>query len=58
MDRDATFLFALVMLAVASLAVSTSGWILFARDRRAWKTAAGAPDAVPDATPPEAHEGT
>jgi hypothetical protein len=58
MDRDATFLFALVMLAVASLAVSTSGWILFARDRHAWKTAGAASDAVADATPPEAHEGT
>jgi hypothetical protein len=58
MDRDATFLFALVMLAVASLAVSTSGWILFARDHRSLKTAGEAPDAVADATPPEAHEGT
>ncbi len=52
MDRDATFLFALVMLAVAALAVSASGWILFARDRAAWMTAK-ASDAHP-----ETHEET
>jgi hypothetical protein len=50
MDRDATFLFALVLLAAAALAVSASGWILFARDHRAWKTA--------HATHPELHEET
>jgi hypothetical protein len=54
MDRDATFLFALVMLAAAALAVSASGWILFARDRRAWKIA----HATADATHPERHEET
>jgi hypothetical protein len=54
MDRDATFLFALVTLALAALAVSASGWVLFARDHRAWKTA----HAVADATHPESHQGT
>jgi hypothetical protein len=34
MDRQSTFLLALGMLVVAALAVSVSGWILFARDRR------------------------
>jgi hypothetical protein len=37
MDRDTTFLWALVMLAAAALAVGVSGWWLFVRDRRAWK---------------------
>jgi hypothetical protein len=54
MDRDATFLFALVMLAAAALVVSASGWILFARDHRAWRTAR----AASDATHPERHEDT
>lgn len=38
MDRDATFLLALVMLAAAALAVGVSGWVLFVRDHRAWRT--------------------
>ena len=33
MDRQATFLLALGMLIAASLVVSISGWVLFARDR-------------------------
>jgi len=33
MDRQATFLLALGMLIAASLVVSVSGWVLFARDR-------------------------
>jgi hypothetical protein len=35
MDRQTTFLLALGLLIAAALAVSVSGWILFARDRRA-----------------------
>jgi hypothetical protein len=54
MDRDATFLFALVMLALAAFAVSASGWVLFTRDRRAWKTS----NASPDAPHLEPHEET
>jgi len=34
MTRDATFLFALVSLAAAALAVGVSGWVLFSRDHR------------------------
>jgi hypothetical protein len=33
MDRQTTFLLALGMLIAASLVVSVSGWVLFARDR-------------------------
>ena len=33
MDREASFLLALGMLIAASLVVSVSGWVLFARDR-------------------------
>jgi hypothetical protein len=33
MDRQTTFLLALGMLVAASLVVSISGWVLFARDR-------------------------
>jgi hypothetical protein len=33
MDRQSTFLLALGMLIAASLVVSVSGWVLFARDR-------------------------
>jgi hypothetical protein len=33
MDRQTTFLLALGMLIAASLVVSASGWVLFARDR-------------------------
>lgn len=39
MDRDTTFLLALVMLAAAALVVGVSGWVLFARDHRAWRIA-------------------
>lgn len=35
MDRDATFLLSLVMLAAAAIAVGVSGWVLFVRDHRA-----------------------
>ncbi len=35
MDREATFLLALGLLIAAAAFVSASGWILFARDRRA-----------------------
>jgi hypothetical protein len=35
MDRQATFLLALGLLIAAAAFVSASGWILFARDRRA-----------------------
>jgi hypothetical protein len=35
MDRQATFLLALGLLIAAAAVVSASGWILFARDRRA-----------------------
>jgi hypothetical protein len=40
MDRQTTFLLALGLLVAAGLAVSASGWILFARDRRASRPAA------------------
>jgi hypothetical protein len=33
LDRQTTFLLALGMLIAASLVVSVSGWVLFARDR-------------------------
>jgi hypothetical protein len=39
MSLDATFLLALVMLAAAAVVVGVSGWILFVRDHRAYKTA-------------------
>jgi hypothetical protein len=35
MDRQSTFLLALGLLIAAAAFVSASGWILFARDRRA-----------------------
>ncbi len=35
MDRQSTFLLALGLLIAAAALVSASGWILFARDRRA-----------------------
>ncbi|HLA91935.1 MAG TPA: hypothetical protein VJO36_00145 [Actinomycetota bacterium] len=35
MDRQTTFLLALGLLIAAAAVVSASGWILFARDRRA-----------------------
>jgi hypothetical protein len=39
MDRDATFLFALILFAAAALAVGTSGWVLWIRDHRLAKAA-------------------
>ena len=45
MDRQTTFLLALGLLIAAALVVSASGWILFARDRRAF--GAGLPPADP-----------
>ena len=53
MDRDATFLLALIMHAAAALVVGASGWVLFVRDHRAWK-AVHAPD--PGADHPQAAE--
>jgi hypothetical protein len=38
-DRETTFLLALGMLIAAGAVVSVAGWILFARDRRARRTA-------------------
>jgi len=35
MDRESTFLLALGLLIAAATFVSASGWILYARDRRA-----------------------
>jgi hypothetical protein len=46
MDRDATFLFALILFAAAALAVGASGWVLWIRDHRLAKAAAVAPDAA------------
>lgn len=42
MDRDATFLLALVLFAAAALAVGASGWVLWARDHRLAKAASAA----------------
>jgi len=39
MDRQATFLLALGLLIAAAAIVSASGWILFARERRAGRAA-------------------
>jgi hypothetical protein len=44
MDRQATFLMALGLLIAAAAFVSASGWILFARDRRARTPLAPAPE--------------
>ncbi len=44
MDRQTTFLLALGMLVAASLVVSLSGWVLFARDRALHRATAGADD--------------
>jgi hypothetical protein len=40
MDRQSTFLLALSLLIAAAAFVSASGWILFARDRRASRVVA------------------
>jgi len=40
MDRQATFLLALGLLIAAAAFVSVSGWVLFARDRRAGRAPA------------------
>jgi hypothetical protein len=53
MDRQATFLLALGMLIAASLVVSVSGWVLFARDRALHRAAVHA-GAVTD----DVHHGT
>jgi len=42
MDRDATFLFALILFAAAALAVGASGWLLWTRDHRLAKAASAA----------------
>ena len=42
MDRQTTFLLALGLLIAAAAAVSASGFILFARDRRAHRAAVAA----------------
>jgi hypothetical protein len=53
MDRQAIFLLALGMLIAASLVVSVSGWVLFARDRALHRAAVNAGAATPDV-----HHGT
>jgi hypothetical protein len=45
MDRDTTFLFALILFAAAALAVGASGWVLWIRDHRLAKAANVATDA-------------
>jgi hypothetical protein len=40
MDRQSTFLLALSLLIAAAALVSASGWVLFARDRRAGRAPA------------------
>jgi hypothetical protein len=45
MDRDATFLFALILFAAAAFAVGASGWVLWIRDHRLAKAATTAIDA-------------
>jgi hypothetical protein len=40
MDRDATFLFALILFAAAAIAVGSSGWVLWIRDHRLAKAGA------------------
>ena len=45
MTRDATFLFALILFAVAALAVGASGWVLWVRDHRLAKAAHAVPAA-------------
>jgi len=42
MDRDATFLLALILFAAAALAVGASGWVLWARDHRLAKAGSAA----------------
>jgi hypothetical protein len=53
MDRQAIFLLALGMLIAASLVVSVSGWVLFARDRALHRAAVNA-----GAVTPDVHHGT
>ena len=50
MSVDTTVLLSLVLLALAAFAVGASGWVLFARDHRAWKAAhaGGNPDTGAD----------
>ena len=54
MDRQATFLLALGLLIAAAGMVSVSGWVLFARDRRARPAATAA--AGTSTSHPEVHE--
>jgi hypothetical protein len=49
MDRQTTFLLALALLIAAALVVSASGWILFARERRAWRAHLSADSHHPEA---------
>lgn len=51
MDRDALFLLSLISLAVASIVVGVSGWVLWTRDHRAASVAGVAEP--PDAPAPE-----
>jgi hypothetical protein len=57
LDRQTTFLLALGMLIAASLVVSVSGWVLFARDRALHRAAVhagtGADDVYHEATDEE-----
>jgi hypothetical protein len=43
MDRDATFLLSLAMLAAAALVVGVSGWVLFVRQHRALRASSHHP---------------
>jgi hypothetical protein len=56
MSRQTTFLLALGMLIAASLVVSVSGWVLFARDRAVHHAAVRATLAGPDDVHHEAAE--
>lgn len=38
MSRDSLFLLSLIALAAAALTVGIAGWVLWARDHRAWNT--------------------
>ena len=53
MDRQTTFLLALGLLIAAALVVSLSGWILFARDRRAHRAGLAPPNAHHPEVPEE-----
>ena len=57
MDRDALFLLSLISLAIASVVVGVSGWVLWTRDHRAARVAGvtepGDTDAPEHRTPTE-----